>query len=195
MAAGANDEQAKSIISQLAAAKPINDHLKQAFRVELCRWFLPYESPRACPQIECIPCSFYGNVPLDFLRESYPSVKKAAEFTLQMNRRQVGSSPCRIGNSARFSQEAERRRRPNRLPHVCGSEDLQGRRLWRTYTGAERQRHLLRLFLHQVDRPGSHDRPRGGRRLALLRWHPATSPSATTAATFSAGCLTENWDA
>jgi uncharacterized protein (DUF608 family) len=22
------------------------------------------ESPRACPQIECIPCSFYGNVPL-----------------------------------------------------------------------------------------------------------------------------------
>ena len=42
MTAGATDEQAKSVISHLAAAKPSNEHLKQAFRVELCRWFLPY---------------------------------------------------------------------------------------------------------------------------------------------------------
>lgn len=42
MAAGAADDKAKSVISDLAAAETNSDHLKQAFRVELCRWFLPH---------------------------------------------------------------------------------------------------------------------------------------------------------
>ena len=138
------------LITETGVWAQVDSTFKPEFRQE-DGLFGMCESPRACPQIECIPCSFYGNIPLvyffpraalstlrgyknyqdaegsppwvfgpamdfkgpgrgyqvtmnpacytemvarywrthgspEFLQEFYPSVKKAAEFTLQMNR-------------------------------------------------------------------------------------------------------------
>src|SRR5438128_1820749 len=42
MSSLATEEQAKDVIATLAKAKSTTDDLKSAYRVEVCRWFLPY---------------------------------------------------------------------------------------------------------------------------------------------------------
>ncbi len=76
--------------------------------------FAMNESPRDCPQMECIPCSFYGNIPLVYffpelalstLRgyKGYQSAEGAAPFLFSNGN---GSSlPLEIGRPASYAYE------------------------------------------------------------------------------------------
>ena len=60
------------------------------------------ECPRACPQIECIPCSWYGNMPVVYF---FP---KLARTTLrgykQYSRKKDGAPPFRFGIQSNLSE-------------------------------------------------------------------------------------------
>lgn len=52
------------------------------------------ESPRGCPQIECIPCSWYGNLPIVYF---FPELARSTLRGYQHYMREDGAAPFLIG--------------------------------------------------------------------------------------------------
>ena len=55
------------------------------------------ESPRSCPQIECIPCSFYGNIPIVYF---FPELALSTLRGYKQYMRADGAAPFIIGPKA-----------------------------------------------------------------------------------------------
>ena len=71
------------------------------------------ECPRACPQIECIPCSWYGNMPIVYF---FP---KLAHSTLkgykQYQRKEDGAAPFMFGAHTDMSWRSDRQPYENQI--------------------------------------------------------------------------------
>ena len=91
------------------------------------------ESPRECPQIECIPCSFYGNIPLVYF---FPESGAFHAAGLQ-------------------SLSVSRRRRPLDLWRLHGIASDRGKRNGHAQSGIpnDNQRHFLRRHVGSVLAP------------------------------------------
>ena len=77
-APGVSDEQARTALSSLANAKVTNEDVKQACRVEFCRWFLPYVAsfPNKSDRIELVTHYFAADLSHDF----EPTERQAREY-------------------------------------------------------------------------------------------------------------------
>ena len=62
------------------------------------------ECPRACPQIECIPCSFYGNIPLVYF---YPELAMSTLRAYKAYQYPDGAAPWVFGGSTVGSKPYE----------------------------------------------------------------------------------------
>ena len=59
------------------------------------------ECPRACPQIECIPCSWYGNMPIVYF---FPKLARTTLRGYQHYSREDGAPPFRFGIQSNMSE-------------------------------------------------------------------------------------------
>ena len=59
------------------------------------------ECPRACPQIECIPCSWYGNMPIVYF---FPKLARTTLRGYQHYSRPDGAPPFRFGIQSNMSE-------------------------------------------------------------------------------------------
>jgi len=55
-----------------------------------------YESPRSCNNIECLPCSWYGHLPLDYF---FPELARSALRGFAGHMREDGAPPFRLGGA------------------------------------------------------------------------------------------------
>lgn len=58
-----------------------------------------FESPRECPQIECLPCSFYGNQPVVYF---FPQLALSTMRVYRAYQAPDGAAPFRWGQAAEF---------------------------------------------------------------------------------------------
>ena len=77
VAPGASEDQTKSAIGILAAVRVTNEDLKRAYRIEFCRWFLPFIAgiPQSANHLELATRYIAGDVLPDYK----PSIKAAED--------------------------------------------------------------------------------------------------------------------
>jgi uncharacterized protein (DUF608 family) len=100
-----------------------------------------FESPRECPQIECIPCSFYGNQPLVYF---FPQLALSTMRVYKAYQAPDGAAPFSWGQAAEFLRPTNIDQRTTNGISLAAMAD----RYWLCY--GDRDKNFLREFYPMV---------------------------------------------